>query len=513
LLLGPVEDLLKKGNEDLSVKRGLLQVMKRNGRRLLRLINQLLDLSRLETGKMKLLVSEGNLEEFVRTIILSFLSLAESKNTKYHFDLPQTELPVFFDSDKVEKILTNLVSNAFKFTPREGEVRVTLRYNDRGGAGSVLMAEMKVSDTGKGIPAEQQEKIFDRFYQVSDSDTRDVEGSGIGLALTKELVDLYRGEIAVESEPGKGTVFTVLIPVSKELFSKGEILEKPRDQIQEEFKSLIDMEKEEPADLEPVSVQIKGDNVSGPLVLIVEDNADLRKYISSNLEPGYEIIHAVNGREGLNRAIEGIPDLVISDVMMPEMDGMEMCGHLKRDERTSHIPVIMLTARADFDSKMEGLESGADDYLVKPFHAEELQIRAKNLIDQRKRLRDKFRKEFALYSGAEKESVFRDSVLQNVIRICEKNIDDPDFTIEDLGSELHMSRAQAFRKISAVSGSTPNDLLRTIRLKKAARLLSEGRENVTQVMYQVGYKNLSFFAKSFKQTFGINPSEFRNKRG
>jgi DNA-binding response OmpR family regulator/two-component sensor histidine kinase len=512
LILGPVEDLLKQDRDEARVKKELLKLMRRNGRRLLRLINQLLDLSRLETGRVKLQVSEGNLEEFVRTIVHSFLSLAERRKIHYKHVLPETDLPVLFDRDKMEKILTNLISNAFKFTSEQGEVHVSMAYDMEDGTSRASVAEIKVSDTGKGIPLELQDKIFDRFYQISDADNRDAEGTGIGLALTRELVDLYRGEISVESEPGKGSMFTVRLPVSRESFPEGEIVEEPGEEIPSEDHSDQALEGTAPIEKGPVAARITGDHGPRPLVLIVEDNADLRKYISVNLGHDYEILHADNGRMGLERATDQIPDLVISDVMMPEMDGMEMCERIKQDERTCHIPVVMLTAKADRESRMEGLETGADDYLVKPFDAEELQVRVKNLIEQRSILREKYRKEFAPESGEEGAFVFQDTLLQKVLDICEKHMDDPDFTIEDLSSELHMSRAQVYRKVNAVSGSTPNELLRMIRLKKAARMLKKGTENVTQVMYHVGYRNLSFFAKSFKQSFGVNPSEYRTSR-
>lgn len=512
LLLGPLEDMLRNRKDGTKGDREMLTMMQTNARKLLRLINQLLDLSKLETGRAKLSVTEGNLEEFVRIIIQSFLSLAERRNIRCRYFLPGRDLAVFFDRDKIEKILTNLISNAFKFTPEGGEVKVTMIYPGMDDAGAPSRVVIKVADTGRGIPSGLQDKVFDRFYQVNEADNRDAEGTGIGLALVKELVEVCRGEINLESEQGEGSAFTVDIPVSRAAFEEDEVEENLPEQMPShrdpggdpKGSGVTEIESESPPHTE-------ADN-SRPLVLIAEDNADLRKYVSVSLGNGYQIIQAENGRMGLERAIEHIPDLVISDVMMPGMDGMEMCARLKQDDRTSHIPVVMLTAKADRESRMEGLETGADDYLIKPFDAGELQVRVKNLIEQRRKLRTKLRKQFM--PGPDQVEVFAamDAMLQKVIGICEKHIGDAEFTIDDLGSELHMSRAQVYRKVSAVSGSTPNELLRMIRLKKAARLLGEGEENVTQVMYQVGYRNLSFFARSFRRSFGVNPSEYRNRQ-
>lgn len=526
LILGPIEGMLRNRSDKVFIERNDLGVIRRNAKRLQQLINQILDISRLETGKMKMQVSEGNLEEFMRIIILSFLSLAESKKITYSFDLPGTNQAVYYDADKVEKILGNLLSNAFKFTTSEGEVKVIYRIisSSRDDPGS--QAQIIVRDTGTGISPEKLERIFDRYYQGNDSDTRDVEGSGIGLALTKELVDLYRGEISVESEVGKGSTFKVLLPVSREIFTEEEISPvgpvvdssekgKVKKMVREEIREHVNEATKIEGNIQEEEIYVEQNGQTGqaedhPMILIVEDNSDLRDYISRNLGYSYEIRTAENGKEGLADAIEHIPDLVISDVMMPVMDGVEMCRQLKTDERTNHIPVIMLTAKADQSSKIEGLETGSDDYIIKPFDTEELQVRVRNLIEQRKNLREKFRKEFASGTTIKEEMLPQDQVLSRVTEYFNRHIDDPDFKMEDLAAELHMSRSQIFRKVSAVSGSTPQELLRIIRMKKAAFLLQYGDDNVSQIMYQVGYRSTSHFARAFKQAFGLNPSEYKN---
>ncbi|MFH0758176.1 MAG: ATP-binding protein [Bacteroidota bacterium] len=510
LIRGPLDELDKIKSGTITLSRPLLSVLRRNTQRLQRLINQLLDLSKLETGKIILLVSEGNLTEFVRTISLSFLSLAESKKIKYTFDLTETTRPVFFDSDKMEKILTNLISNALKFTPPGGEVSVSLLYVSSGESDVIQFADLRISDTGKGIPPELLDRIFDRFYQVSDSVTREEEGTGIGLALARELVDLYRGELRVESEVGRGSTFRVRLPVSKEQFKNEEIVDPGEEISAEAVESDIDLEESGFAEMEDSHDLEKSKR--GPVILIVEDNVDLRNYISGNLGGSYQILKAENGKQGLERAIEYIPDLVISDVMMPEMDGMEMCRLLKQDQRTNHIPLIMLTARADRVSKMEGLETGADDYLIKPFDAEELQVRVKNLVDQRNALREKYRREFITEPDGHDFISQDDQLLHKILNILNEHLPEPEFNIDLMSDQLNMSRTQMYRKVYAVTGHTPKDLLRAIRLKKAASLFDAGEDNISQVMYQIGFNNHSYFAKCFRKLYKLNPSEYLKAR-
>jgi DNA-binding response OmpR family regulator/nitrogen-specific signal transduction histidine kinase len=512
LILGPIDELFERKPKRAELTWDIMVIIRRNARRLQKLINQMLDLSRLETGAVKLHVSEGDLKEFIKTIILSFISLAESKQIRYEYNLPEIGQKLWFDNDKVEKILTNLLSNAFKFTPANGIINVSLQYLSLSESESSQLAEIKVSDTGKGIPRDKLGSIFDRFYQVSDSDTSQEGGTGIGLALTKELVDLYRGEIYVESEVDKGTIFTVKLPVSKDLFREEEIIILTSEDTVSEKVVESDIDIKESEDDETCESHIKKALKDAPVVLIVEDNIDLRNYISRNLGSSYQIMVAENGREGLKSAIDYIPDLVISDLMMPEMDGMEMCRQLKTDERTNHIPVIMLTARADRGSKLEGLETGADDYIIKPFDAKELKVRVRNLIEQRKRMRDKFREEF-ISDPVNMEIAYEDQFLNKLTVIQNKYISDPDFRIDILEGELHMSRSQVFRKISALTGYTPNDLMRNLRLKKAASLFRSGHKHVAQIMHQVGFNSQSYFGKCFHELYGMTPTEYIHSKG
>jgi len=506
LLLGPMEDALKIRKPVIETDRGVFEMMRRNAKRLQRLINQLLDLSRLETGKIRLRISEGNLTEFGRTIVLSFLSLAESKKIKYEYELSEIPGPVYFDRDKLEKILTNLVSNAFKFTSPEGSIKITLKYIIDKEKGKPAFSEFSIIDSGHGIPLDQIEKIFDRFYQADSSESNEYEGTGIGLALTKELVDLYRGEINVESEIGKGSTFTVKLPVAKVLFKEDEIVTDSSGKQPAPIETTIAKAEPEKSELAEADTGVKED---APMILIVEDNSDLRKYISQNLQSEFQILKAVNGREGMNRAFESIPDLVITDLMMPEMDGIEMCERIKNDGRTSHIPVIMLTAKADRDSKLEGLKTGADDYIIKPFDAEELRVRIQNLIEQRKRQRAAFMEEFHITSPDQNPEFQEDKLLNRILGILKENIANSEYNVENMGVELHMSRAQVFRKIGALTGSSPGDLLRVMRMKKAAALLLTGNLNIAQVMYEVGYQTPAYFARRFREYYGMNPSEYQ----
>ncbi len=507
LIQGPVEELRKQFQSKPEGSMQLFQTIKRNTQRLQDLINQLLDISKLETGNVNLQVSKGNLVEFVKAIVLSFLSLAEYKKIKYEYDLPEEGDMVYFEPDKIEKILTNLISNAFKFTNESGKIRVDIRFLEVSTNNTQDSVKIKVSDTGRGIPEEMLDKIFDRFYRVGDPDTGEVEGTGLGLALTKELVELYRGNISVESEVGMGSTFTVNLPVSPAQFRPDEIVSPSSD---EKIKTGPDAPvhiHEDYEDAEPIQSQILNIVKEKPVILVVEDNDDLRKYISRNLEKSYRIIFAENGKIGLDKANENIPDLVVSDVMMPVMDGMAMCEHLKKDERTDHIPVILLTARADRSSKLEGLETGADDYLVKPFDTEELNIRVKNLLEQRRKLRKKFRLDFLSEATAMRIPP-KDPFIERLINILDQHISDQDFKTSQLSGELNLSQSQVQRKVMAITGYTPNELFRKHRLKSAAALFRSGHLHVAQVMHRVGFNNQSYFTKSFRELFEMTPSQF-----
>lgn len=512
LIKGPVENALRSVKKSIHLEREEAEMMERNAARLQELIDQLLDISKLESGTERLRVAEGNLEKCIRSVFSNFLSLAESRHIRYRLDLSGGLQVVWFDADKVEKILVNLINNAFKFTGNGGTILVTLTGVHEQDGKDAVHAELTVKDTGAGIPPERIDRIFDRFYQVDGSDTREQEGTGIGLSLVKELVDLYRGEIEVESVIDSGTTFRVKLPVARELFREEEQVERsvsgekpsaPRVRAARDESSRSAKEKG--------GMPERHD--SAPLLLVIEDNDDLRRYISSMLDGSYRVLMAENGTQGLDLVMEHLPDLVISDVMMPGMDGYAVCRQIKETEQTSHIPVILLTAKADQGSKIEGLETGADDYIGKPFDLPELQARIRNLIDQRKRLREQFKRQFAANPGSEVPLSSNDILLQKIISIIKQHLADADFTMAGMASELNISRSHLFRKVSAVTGYTPNDLLRIMRMRRAAVLFDSGENNVSRVMYEVGYNNPSYFSRCFRELHGMNPSRYiRRKR-
>jgi signal transduction histidine kinase/DNA-binding response OmpR family regulator len=505
LIFGPVNDVIQK--EKISEKsQKNLQYVKKSVESLQHLVNQLLDLSKLESGTVKLEVCPGNLNEFISRILASFLSLAESKKINFQYNLTENFVDVLFDSDKLEKILNNLLSNAFKFTPEGGEVTFNLSFSETDTPGFSHYIVFTVSDTGPGMSKEESDRIFDRFYSKISAHKGSMTGTGIGLSIVKELVDIYRGSVHVKTSPGQGTAISVRLPVSKDVFSSDEIhsFSLPQTafpEIQNQDKTVIE------ADSSPANDYVNHPKDS-PVILVVEDNKDLRNYIVSLLDNDAIIIEAENGKDASMMAIEKIPDLIISDLMMPVMDGVELIQFLKKDERTCHIPFIMLTARGDLESKLESLENGVDDYMGKPFYPEELKARVANIIVQRQLLKGHYKKEFLqdpdFYINGESGEKFMDKVVQ----LIKENLSNPEFNVESLSDALHVSRLQLYRKITAMTGFSPVSFIRNIRLKVASKMFSESELNVTQVMLEVGFSSPSYFTECFRELFGCNPSEY-----
>ncbi|MEZ5038721.1 MAG: ATP-binding protein [Saprospiraceae bacterium] len=477
-------------------------MMRRNAERLRQLIDQLLDLSKLENGSMKLQVAAGDVVSFVRAMVFSFESLAERRQIHFQTEFPPAGKMGYFDKDKIEKIIANLLSNAFKYTPERGNVSVkTVLENGR--------LKVSVEDSGPGISKEELDKIFERFYQVEGTEDK---GTGIGLSLVKELVELHRGQISVESASGKGTVFKVSLPVAKESFAEGEITSSKENELAQTRSPIyaaVETEQE-PSD------QFPHQPSTHPLLLIVEDNPDLRRFIAETMQGEYQIISAENGKEGIEIAIERTPELIVSDVMMPEMDGFELCETLKKDERTSHIPVILLTAKAGQQHKVAGFEMGADAYLTKPFDEQELLVRARNLVEQRRRLQERFSgpsdlanfKKWTQLKPAEVAITSTDQrFLEKVAAAIEANMDNEFFCVEDLAGTVAFSRSQLHRKLKALTGKSANELIRDFRLTRAKELLEKRAGNVSEIAIQVGYNSLSYFTRSFKNAFGVPPSE------
>ena len=499
LVLGPLKDHYKQlSNPD---QKNVIGSVIRNGQRLQRLINQLLDLSKVEAGKMGLHASCLDLVQLLREITSSYESLAKEKNIRYFFYPEVRELMVYADEEKIEKIIHNLLSNAFKFTKEDGEIILNLKIHEKA-------AVISVSDSGIGIPGDQLNKLFDQFYQVDSSQTRGYEGSGLGLALAKDLVELHHGKISVVSKEGKGTTFTVTLPLGKEHLQKDEIVDRG-----ETVKAGLVAEDFVPSNgretlMETEKVRENGTASESPVLLIVEDNIDMRQYIRKTLSAHYQIIEAENGKDGVKKAEENMPDLVISDVMMPEMDGITMTAKLKEDIHTSHIPVILLTAKATEESKISGLNTGADDYLVKPFNSNELILRVRNMIESRIRVREKVRLEF-MRGGPRKDAISADEkLLQKVKEVILNRLSDEQLSVDSLAEEIGLSRAHFYRKVTALTGLPVNELIRGFRLERAAQLLTQQWGPVAQVAYEVGFSNPSYFSKCFKDKFGVSPSEY-----
>jgi signal transduction histidine kinase/ligand-binding sensor domain-containing protein/DNA-binding NarL/FixJ family response regulator len=502
LILGPLKEVIKKISDE-EIK-SVMRLINRNAKKLLSLVNQLLDISKLESGNMKLETEPQNIVPLINNILLTFSTFAESKRIKAKFTSADKEIIVYIDKDKIEKIITNILSNAFKFTPEGGEVEVSINKDNKD-------VNIIIRDTGIGITEEKLSRIFDRFFQVDGSHTREYEGSGIGLSLTKELIELHKGQIEVESKAGKGSIFTVKIPLGTNHLKQEEINKKPKSfnsaVNRQPYENIIDADEKN----EDENVSEFPEKDSLPLLLIVEDNSDVRKYVKDNLKNEYRIIQALDGAEGWNKSTEYIPDLIISDIMMPNLNGFELCRDLKTDERTSHIPVILLTAKATIQDKIEGFETGADEYLMKPFEPQELKARIKNLIAQRKRLHEHFRREGILEVNRLEITSVDKKFLQKVYEIINENISDAGFTNEMFAEKLAISRSLLYKKITSLIGDSPRELIKRIRLHKAAELIERKFGNLSEIALEVGFENPAYFSETFKKQFGVAPSQYKRK--
>ena len=486
LIKGPIEHI--EQNPEERLRRDQIKMIRRNTNRVLELVNQLLDLSKIDQKSLQLKKTEGDIFKCLRAATSSFNSLAAQRSIDFRVEIPSGILWAAFDRDKIEKIVYNLLSNAFKFSDDEEIISFRTSYAEQ-------ELRIEVSDTGRGISKENLPFIFDRFYQEDSSSTKDKEGSGIGLSLSKGLVDLMDGTITVSSEIGKGSFFTVHLPI-------------------EEIKTIRPVE-----DLQKENLNAEGTKTFGfektdgrklPCILLVEDNEDMKIFIVEHLSGHFRIIKATNGEQGLKKAKSHMPDLVITDLMMPKMDGIELCTKLKTDINTSHIPVIMLTAKAGVENKIQGLETGADDYLTKPFDARELLVRTSNLIAQRQKLKAHFsNKEKQLRPEQLTVTSIDQRFLEQLLQLLESEYSQSSFGVPDMQNALGMSKSQLHRKIKALTNESPGELLRNFRLKRAAQLISQDADTVTQIAYKVGFNDLSYFTKCFKALYGMVPSAYK----
>jgi DNA-binding response OmpR family regulator/two-component sensor histidine kinase len=503
LILGPLEKMRTNSIPENEMK-GHVELMHRNASQLHQLINQLLDFRKLETGNLKLSLACGDLVLFLDEIVGSFDKYAEEKEIKLKFNSLKKELITNFDGDKLGKIINNLLSNAFKFTGKGGTISVNLSLVfDTDESEPVddsmekRMIEIIVKDTGIGIAETNLEKIFTRFFQVDDSARQ--TGTGIGLALTKELVKLHNGDISVQSKPGKGSKFTIHLPY-EEMINQSVI------------KTTSEENQSAHSDIHHVE-EASGDGMPAgrKIMLLVDDNSDVRYFIKSHFSYNYQVLEGENGLEGWNIALKTIPDIIISDVMMPDIDGFEFCSKIRKDERTSHIPIILLTALGSREHEIEGLSHGADDYITKPFDLGILQTKVENILSVRQSLRQKYTSALLLQPKNVILASPDERFLQKAIEVVENNISDPDLDIERFASEIGVSRMQLYRKLDALTSMTVKEFVRNIRLKRAVQLLVQKKLNISEVAYAVGFKDLSHFRKCFKVEFGMSATEYTEK--
>ncbi len=510
IILGMAKQIQDKPNENFNTG---MDMIIRNGQNLLKLVNEMLDLSKLETGKMLLQLVNGDMINFLRYIVEAFHSLAESQQKQLHFLSEIDSLYVAYDPEKIRQVISNLLSNALKFTPAKGNIYISVNEQPVHAQTNKTNLVIKVKDTGIGIPKDHLPHIFDRFYQSDNSHTRKAEGTGIGLALTKELIKLMEGEITVKSPPpgsNKGTEFIVSLPLT--------LVGNDETDIVMPVLKIEHAPANSPAENKTI---ITNDRDSAkPLILLVEDNADVVAYTASCL-PDYRLAVGKDGKEGFEIAKEIIPDLIVTDVMMPFVDGFELCKMLRNDEHTSHIPVIMLTAKAGIESRLEGLSTGADVYLEKPFNKEELLIRVIKLLELRKNLRQYYLKKAGLadvapspaFYAANGEVVLKDNkedeFVKRVREAVEEHFSEADFTVEQLCKLVFMSHSQLHRKLDALIGCAPNKFIRMIRLNKAKELLKDPSNSIGSVAIDCGYNDPGYFARIFKQEHGVTPQEWR----
>ncbi|WP_378182279.1 two-component regulator propeller domain-containing protein [Aquimarina sp. SS2-1] len=467
------------------------EMIRRNGKNMLQLVNQMLDLAKLEEGKLKLHLQQGNIAEFCRYIVSSYSSLAESKNISIAFYTEQENIRMDFDQDKIQQILSNLLTNAIKFSDLGSDIVVHLHQENDDFI-------LKVKDSGKGIPKEKITQIFDRFYQVEHVDKKEQAGTGIGLSLTKELVTLMDGNIEVDSTLHQGSIFTVIIPITNtaKVTAEFSMNKKPSPKT-----------KTYPQE---TAQNIKSKN-DRPLVLVVDDNKDIIQLLSVSLTDSYNVVAASNGNEGMEKATQLIPDIIICDVMMPEKDGLELCDILKKDERTSHIPIILLTAKVTENDKIAGLLHGADAYLHKPFSKTELLVRIEKLISLRTILQQKFSLNSSWQTVSDKKMNTKNKdFIDKVLTSIEKNLDNTNYGKLELSEDLHLSESQAYRKIKAITGFSTAIFIRKVRLQKAKFLLQTTDHNVSEVSYMTGFSNPSWFCKAFKEEYDQPPNAMRN---
>ncbi|MBB3968041.1 hybrid sensor histidine kinase/response regulator transcription factor [Mucilaginibacter phyllosphaerae] len=496
LILSPIDNLIK--TVDKPDQHSQLVTIKRNGKRLLNLVNQLLDFRKMEYNELKLSLKQGDIVKFIKEVSASFMDVAHQKQIEFLIESDVQSYVTNFDQDKVERILFNLLSNAFKFTPSGGQISVMLSLLQSHNHADVNSLIIKVIDTGIGIAVENQGKVFDRFFQDDMPESLLNQGSGIGLSITKEFVKMQGGAIELESEPNYGSCFTVTLPVELQCAVQapepvtGTAPDAPAPVAQNILQSLPGAEKK-------------------TTILLIEDNDDLRFYLKDNLKNSFHIIEAVNGKDGWQKALSMHPRLIVSDISMPEMNGIELCKKIKNDARTAHIPVILLTALTTEQDQLAGIDSGANDYILKPFNFEILLSKIHNSLRMQQTLKTTYQKQIEVKAEDIHVVSEDEKFLKNAFECIELNITKVNFSVEELSRQLNLSRVSLYKKLLTLTGKTPVDCIRTVRLKRAAQLLQKSQLSIASVAYEVGFNNPTYFSKVFKEEYGMLPSEYVNK--
>jgi DNA-binding response OmpR family regulator len=501
LILGPAENLLSQPkNKDAFSQ---LQMIKRNAKRLLNLVNQLLDFRKMEEHELKLQVSEGELVSFIKDVCDSFKDLSEKKKIDLTFESNIDQLYTAFDHDKIERILFNILSNAFKFTLEGGRINLELEKTEDGTDSSKVWVSMKITDTGIGIPADKKEKIFERFFQNSGPASILNQGSGIGLSITREFVKMHGGTIDVESEIEKGTTFKINLPFTP--------LASPQNNNYIPAQKKTDKGPEFPEAETAEDLNRVNNLTEMPSILLVEDNEDFRFYLKDNLRLQYKVFEASDGKEGWQKTLAHHPQLIVSDINMPNMDGIELTKKIKSDKRTSHGPIILLTALTGEEDQLKGLGTGANDYITKPFNFEVLNAKINNLLVLNSTLKNVYSKQIKVLTPEVNIESDDEKLLTTITAYLEENLTNPNLSVEELSRQVGMSRSSLYNKVLEVTGLTPVEFIRSYKLDKAAVLLEKTDMNIAQVAYSVGFSTPNYFAKSFKTKFNMLPSEYVNK--
>lgn len=517
LISGPLEYLIKSGQGlDYDQRENQYRLIHKNANYLLRLVNQLLDFRRLDQGKMKLAVQKSDVVAFIQEITEPFQFISNKRQISYNILSKQPQIDIWFDPDVLEKTIYNLLSNAFKYTPERGRITIgidvlpqeSIKGNPKTSKGLV---EIRVLDTGPGIPIKKQRQIFDRFYKSPQTEAVNKSGTGIGLAFTKKLVHLHHGSIKVESKPGTGSCFIIQLPMGRSIYRKQEIAKRPSPIFTGAFDPLSYLSDSPDIDLGDNAEAMRSREADLPLLLVIDDYEDIRSFIQQSLKQEFRILEAEDGTQGLELVHAHSPDMIISDVMMPGVDGIELCQRLKTDPKTSHIPILLLTAKSSEESELTGLTVGADAYVRKPFNIDLLKARMNNILSQRQELKNKFRREILLEPETVTVTSADEVFLKKAMDIVEEHMGDPDFSVESMVREIGMSRSKLYLKLKALTDQSTSEFIRSVRLKRAVQLLEKSDMTVKEIMYMTGFNTASYFSKCFKKQFGVSPSDYLKK--